>query len=41
MAWKGFDTLLILPSALYVNVMKVEQAQVNGGSNYVRVKLRE
>jgi len=30
MAWKGFDTLLILPSALYVNVMKVEQAQVNG-----------
>ena len=39
MAWKGFDTLLILPSALYVNVMKVEQAQVNGGSNYDFLKV--
>ena len=35
MAWKGVDTMWILPSALNVKVKKFNQAQVNGGSNYL------
>jgi len=31
---KDADKMWILPSAMTVNVMKVTQALVNGGSNY-------
>jgi hypothetical protein len=39
MAVTGVDTMWFLPSALNVNVMKFNQARVNGGSNYDSLKV--
>ena len=39
MASNGGDTMWFLPSALNVNVMKSNQARVNGGSNYDSLKV--
>jgi len=36
---KDADKMWILPSAMTVNVMKVTQALVNGGSNYDSFKV--
>ena len=39
MALIGFDAMWFLPSALNVNVVKIKQARVNGGSNYDSLKV--
>ena len=39
MEWKLVDTMWFLPSALNVNSEVIQQAQVNGGSNYDSLKV--
>ena len=39
MALTGDDTMWFLPSALKVNVLRSDQARVNGGSNYDSLKV--
>lgn len=39
MAANGVDAMWFLPSALNVNVMKFNQARVNGGRNYDVLKV--
>ena len=39
MSLQGADAMWFLPSALNVNVMRLNQARVNGGSNYDSLKV--